>query len=99
MRGVLKCSQQMLDSLAGDLAMVVEHFVGRGILYKVDKDNGQVYMLLDHPDFTDPDKDTEYLLYFGNRYDRLTARMMPRLLHLDKIGAHGRLEPVRYYET
>jgi hypothetical protein len=97
MKGVLKFSQHMLDNLSYDLGVLVTAFVAQGVCYKTVTDNGQVYMLLDHPDFTDRDKDTEYLLYFGNRYDRVTGVMVPRLLHLDKIGVNGRLEPVRYY--
>jgi len=99
MRGVLKCSQHMLETLSYDLGMLVTTFVAQGVCYKVVTDNGQVYMLLDHPDFTDPDQDTEYMLYLGNRYNRVTGVMMPRILHLDKIGVNGRLEPVRYYTT
>jgi hypothetical protein len=99
MRGVLKCSQHMMDNLSYDLSVLVTAFVAQGVCYKTITENGQVYMLLDHPDFTEPDKDTEYLLYFGNRYDRVTSAMMPKLLHLDKIGVNGRLEPVKYYHT
>lgn len=99
MLGVLKLSQQMLDTLSPELDVLVKQFMDRGVYHKVDKDNGQVYFLLDHPDFTDPDKDTEYMLYLGNRYDRVICEMRAQILRLDKIGVHGRLEPVRYYHT
>ena len=99
MRGVLKCSQPMMDNLSYDLGVLVTAFVAQGVCYKTIMEGGYVYMLLDHPDFTESDKDTEYMLYLGNRYNRMTGKMVPQILHLDKIGVNGRLEPVRYYTT
>jgi hypothetical protein len=101
MQGILRFSVHMLEHLAPDLEEVVRGFITQGtvIAIKDIPDRGERHWVMDHPHFTEPDSSTEYMLYLGNRLNRTTMNMEPRLLHVDKVGRNGKLSPVWYATT
>ena len=101
MQGILRFSVQLLEHLSPEMEEIVRGFIANGTLLRIEElpDKWERHFVMDHPDFTEEDSNTQYMLYLGNRLNRATMNMEPRLLHLDRIERNGKLEPVRHYNA